>query len=256
MKFKILILLFTFSIIQIFATSQEPDRIIINNKEYALLNNPLDKYFENHPDDHPIYGHKIRMFNKYKKKILPIPFRTSNYRGYIALFKIENNQLSLVDLKVQKINSKKRKYISVYQKLFGNKKIVLNYSGILIIPTGKFIEAANFGYSSLYDQYQLMTVKNDTVVKEKQLNKDEFIGFKVNRFDEYKKTEDYKTELKNYLNSWEEMKKSELSQENTKGMSQEEITELEKEYEHAPNEEYIDNFLFLTRNTDFVIIDY
>ena len=30
------------------------------------------------------------MFDKYKTEIIPIPFSTGNYRGYIATFKIEN----------------------------------------------------------------------------------------------------------------------------------------------------------------------
>lgn len=256
MKFKILIILFTFSLIKMYATSQATDIIIINNKEYSLLNNPLEKFFENNPEYHPIYGSKLTLFKKYKNRDMPIPFSTGNYRGYIATFKIENDMLVLADLTVKNIDSKKREYISVYKQLFKNKKVVLNYSGILIIPTGQLIEAVNFGYSSLYDWYKLMTIKNDTVVKEKELNKDEFIKFKLSQFEEYKKMEDYKMELKKYIEDPEDNKKSELSKENTKGMSKKEITALKKEDQQPPTEEYIDGFLFMIENPDFVIVDY
>lgn len=256
MKLKILILLFTFSLIKIFATGQTPDKIIINNKEYNLLNNPLEIFFENNPEYHPIYGPHLTLFKKYRNGAMPLPFSTGNYRGYIATFKIENDMLVLADLTVKNIDSEKREYISVYKQLFKNKKIVLNYSGILVIPTGELIEAANFGYSSLYTQYKLMTINNDKVVKEKELNKDEFIKFKLTQFEEYKKTEEHKTELKKYIENWEDNKKSELSKGNTKGMSKKEITTLKKEYEQPPTEDDIDGFLFMIKNPDFVIVDY
>lgn len=253
MKFRLFIILFTFSIIKILGTGQQPDRIIINNKEYDLLNNPLDKYFEEHPDDHPIYGPKIR---KKKENELMIPLSTSNYRGYIATFKIENNTLHLVDLKLLDFDSDGRRYISVFKKIFGDKKIALNYSGILVVPTGKLLESAHFGYSYLYDQYQLMTIEKDTVIKEKELNKDDFINFKINQFKAYKNTVSYTTEVKDYLQSWSEDKKLYLSRKNTRGMSKKEISELKKEYECPPDEEYIDNFLFVSINPDFIIVDY
>lgn len=256
MKLKLFILLFTFSLIKIFATGQEPDKIIINNKEYDLLNNPLEGYLERHPDDHPVFGPKLPEFQKYKNGERMLSFSTSNDRDYIATFTIENNVLSLIDIKIPDLNSENEEYVSVFQKLFGNRKIVINYSGILVIPTGKLIEAASFGYSSLHEQYQLITINNDTVVKEKDLNKDEFIKFKFRQFAQYRKTEEYKSELKNYLDNWENSKRSELSKENTKGMSKKEISTLKKGYEQPPTEDYINGYFFATGNPDFVIVDY
>lgn len=256
MKLKLFILLFTFSLIKIFATGQEPDKIIINNKEYDLLNNPLEGYLERHPDDHPVFGPKLPEFQKYKNGERMLSFSTSNDRDYIATFIIENNVLSLIDIKIPDLNSDNEDYISVFQKLFGNRKIVLNYSGILVIPTGKLIEAASFGYSSLHEQYKLITINNDTMVKEKDLNKDDFIKFKFRQFAQYRKTEEYKSEFKKYIEEWEYRKKSELSEENTKGMSKKEITALKKGYEQPPTEDYINGYFFATGNPDFVIVDY
>lgn len=256
MKIKILIFLLTFSTIKILATAQATDKIIINNKEYRLLNNPLEKYFKDNPEYDPIYGPHLSMFKEYRNKPIPVPFSTGNYRGYIATFKIENNNLILADLEVQNINSEKRNYISVYKQLFKNKKVILNYSGILVIPDGKLVEFSNFGYSSLYDHYKLITIKNDTIVREKELDKDEFIQFKINQFEEYKKTEAYKTELKEYLKDWENDKKTELSKNNTKGMSKKEIAALRKEYAQPPSEDYIDGYFFVTKKIDYIIVDY
>lgn len=154
------------------------------------------------------------------------------------------------------MNSDNEDYISVFQKLFGDRKIVLNYSGILLIPTGKLIEAVSFGYSSLHEQYKLITINNDTMVKEKDLNKDEFIKFKFRQFAQYRKTEEYKSEFKKYIEDWENIKKTELSKENTKGMSKKEIIALKKGYEQPPTEDYINGYFFATGNPDFVIVDY
>ena len=39
-------------------------------------------------------------------------------------------------------------------------------------------------------------------------------------------------------------------------MTKEEVIELKKQYENPPKIEMIENFLFLTKNIDFVIVDY
>ena len=256
MKIKLLIIVFIFSFTQFFATSQAPDKIIIENQEYDLLNNPLENYFTRNPKLDPIYGGKIKMFNKYKTEIIPILFSTGNYRGYIATFKLENQSLKLVDIKIQNIESQKREYISVYKELFGDKNIILNYSGILVIPIGDFLDSANFGYSYLYSRYRLITVKDDKILKDKEVNKEDYLKFKINQFIEYKKTNQYKIELKEYYQNWQIDKKIELSRKNTKDLTKKEIIELKKEYENPPKIEMIENFLFLTKNTDFIIIDY
>lgn len=64
------------------ATGQEPDKIIINNKEYDLLNNPLEGYLKRHPDDHPVFGSKLPEFQKYKNGERMFSFSTSNDRDY------------------------------------------------------------------------------------------------------------------------------------------------------------------------------
>lgn len=252
---RLFILFFTFLAIRILATGQEPDKIIINNKEYNLLNNPLEKYFTEHPELHPIYGSENTTKKNGKEKVVFIG-STSNYRGYIATFKIESNILSVVDIRIMNVNSKEHEYISVFKKIFDNRKVVLNYSGILVIPTGKMLEAASFGYSSLHEKYRLISIQQDNVVKEKEIDKDDFIRFKVRQFIDFKKTEEYKTEVKNYYRNWSMDKEWDLSRKNTRRMSKKEIIELKKQYECPPNEGYIDNYLFVVSNLDFIMTDY
>ncbi len=256
MKFKIFIIILSFSFTKLFATAQAPDRIIIDNKEYDLLNNPLENYFTKNPELDPIYGGKIKMFEKYNNEIIPIPFSTGNYRGYVATFKLEDDSLKLIDIRIQNIESEKREYISVYKELFGDKNIILNYSGILVIPTGDFLDSANFGYSYLYTKYRLVTVNNDKVVKDKKIDKDEYLKFKFNQFSEYKKSNQYQIDVREYYQNWKDDKKIELSKNNTKNLTKKEISELKREYENPPKIEMVENFLFLTKNIDFIIVEY
>lgn len=255
MNIKLLILFFFILFAKVNATSQEPNKIILDNKEYDLLNNPLEKYFENHPEDHPIYGEKI--INRDKNGEKQIPASTSNYRGYIATFKIENNFLTLVDIEVENMDSDKSEYISVYKKLFGDKKIILDYSGILVVPSGEYIDSDNFGYSSLYSHYILITIQKDSVSKQKSISKDDFMKFRINQFEAYKKTEFYKQDIEEYFKNLEEEKEREFSKENTKDMTKQEIRELKKQYRSFPNNlKEIDNFFFVTKNIDYIIVDY
>jgi hypothetical protein len=82
------------------------------------------------------------------------------------------------------------------------------------------------------------------------------LKFKVIQFVEYKKTADYQNEVKEYFENWKTEKEIELSRKNTKNLTKREIAELHKEYINAPKSEFIDNFLFVTKNLDFVIVDY
>lgn len=147
-------------------------------------------------------------------------------------------------------------YISVYKKLFGNRKITLDYSGILVVQSGEYIDSDNFGYSSLYSQYILITIQKDSIVKQKTIDKNDFIKFKIVQFETYKKSENYKNDVDEYFKNWQLEKESELSKNNTKRMSKSEIEELKKQYQSIPTIDYIDNFFFVIKDIDYIIVDY
>ncbi|MCJ7933349.1 MAG: hypothetical protein MUW56_06840 [Chryseobacterium sp.] len=232
MKLKIVVLIILFSAVKIFATSQVADKIIINTMKYDLINTPLEKYFDEHPEYHPLSGNKLKLFKDQNGESI-IPLTSANYRGYVATFKIENNTLSLEDLEVPNPDTVGNTYISVYQKIFGNKKITINYSGILMIPLQ--VVSSTIQHPSEY-RYRLITVRKDHVEKEKELDQNAYKKFKARRFNEYKKTEEYKNNVEKLIKEWN--------------------IDSEKEFPFRPTQKNIDRFMRGSTLPDFIIVDY
>jgi hypothetical protein len=84
MKQLFTIILTIFSCLTVFGTSQCPEKIIYNGKEYKLHSNPMETYFKKYPDKRPKGG--IRS--------------TALWRGYVATYEVKNNQLFLKDISV------------------------------------------------------------------------------------------------------------------------------------------------------------
>lgn len=169
-------------------TAQAPDKITFKGKEYALNSNPLEPYFEKHPDKRPKNG----------------IMSTSLWRGYIAYFELIDDQLYVVDVKIKVRNKESKKIhysqVSVYAKIFPNTKRfkVDWYSGILILPYGKLVNYVHMGYGSTYSKYWLLEIEKGNLNEVRKYNYKSFVKFKKRQFDEFKKTEAYK-ELYNDL---------------------------------------------------------
>ena len=251
MKFK-LVIISIFIFLKTFATGQEPNFIKIDGKEYQLLNDPLEKYFKEHPENHPVYGEKF--IKKNEKGETYFKTSTGNWRGYVAYFEIIDNKIFLTDLKIEDDDSEKQ--ISVFNKIFKEKSVALDYSGILTVPNGDFIDSDNFGFSSYYSSYFLLTIKNDHVEKIKELKNEDYMKFKFRQFQKYQKTQEYKAEYENYIKSNRESKKMDLSPEFTKGLSKEEIKRIKKRYSEKPTKDEIDGFLFMMSNLEQINVDY
>ncbi len=84
----------------VFATGQAPDQVIYNGKEFYLLANPLENYFEQHPDKRP--NEEIHS--------------TGLTRGYIATFEIRENQLFLKDIIIMCIDTTSKDRYAYYRK--------------------------------------------------------------------------------------------------------------------------------------------
>ncbi|MDC8105407.1 MULTISPECIES: hypothetical protein [Chryseobacterium] len=253
MKFKFLVLFLIISI-KIFATGQQSNFITIDGKNHKLLNDPLEGYFVKHPEDHPVYGEKFVRKNENGDETFLMT--TSNHRGYIAYFEIIDNELFLIDLTIADPDSDSETQISVFNKIFPDKKTKLNYSGILTVPNGDFIDSDNFGFSSYYSSYLILTLSNDILIKSKELQKEDYIKFKINQFKAFQKTEEYRIEYKNYLKRHKEDKEWDLSHENTKELSKEEIRQIRKQYAKEPSKDEIDGFLFMMSNLEKIYVDY
>jgi hypothetical protein len=93
------------------ATAQIPDRIIIKGKSYDLFTNPMEEYFDKNPEKRP-YG----------------TISTALWRGYVATFELENNQLVLRDIEIldssDDSNNGKDGWKSVISEIFPDKREV------------------------------------------------------------------------------------------------------------------------------------
>lgn len=252
MKFKFLFLFILISI-KFLATGQQTNFITIQGKKYELLNDPLESYFKKHPEDHPVYGEKFVKKNGEEEML---PLSTGNWRGYIAYFEIIDNELFLVDLTIADPDSDSDTQISVFNKIFPIKNFKLHYSGILTVPNGDFIDSDNFGFSSYYSSYLILTLRNDILTKSKELQNEDYIKFKIKQFKAFQKTKEYRIAYENYLKRDKEDKEWDLSYENTKELSEEEIKEIKKQYSKKPTKDQIDNFLFMMSNLEKVYVDY
>lgn len=187
---KFLKLLFAFVILvstKSFATAQTPDYLIIDKDTLQIQSNPLEKYFE----INPLPSNLIHMVS------------SGNWRGYIAYFKFLDGKLVVENIYKEdyKENSKgETDYFltSIYKDVFGTKSNFECdfYSGLLICPSGNMVQYVHMGYSSLYENYNLIEIKNGINIKSKKITGKEFQKFKIDYFKYYKRTEEYKLKVK------------------------------------------------------------
>jgi len=58
------------------------------------------------------------------------------------------------------------------------------------------VQYVHMGYSSLYENYNLIEIKNGINIKSKKITGKEFQKFKIDYFKYYKRTEEYKLKVK------------------------------------------------------------
>jgi hypothetical protein len=206
MRTFLTIILTLFWGLTIFATPQIPDKIIYKGKEFNLLYlNLLESYFIKHPNKRP------------QRDGDDFVHSTGLHRGYIATFKIENNQLFLKDIGVHRYDSSneydlKEKYKSVFNEVFPNRKNIKIdwFTGILVLPNGEYIGHLHGGYGSVasYEKYILLELHNGNLKKEIHLEFNEYEKYKEKQLQLFKQTEEYeKLKLKykkdeNYMDSF------------------------------------------------------
>ncbi|MBG9377908.1 hypothetical protein I5907_16830 [Panacibacter sp. DH6] len=217
MKFLITTIISTALYLTSFATAQYPDKIFFNGKEYALLSNPLEAFFEKNPERRPEGG----------------VISSALWRGYVATFEVRDNQLFVKDIQIIYINTTDKnnhddEWKSVMEEVFPEQKDVKVdwLTGLLVLPHGKIVNYVHMGYGSTYEKYFLLEIDKGDYIKSKQFDYEEYEKFKDKQFEEYKKTEEYK----------------------------ETKAKLKKE---GNSDEYIDNFLrsFVTDYTSKILPD-
>ena len=186
---------------QLFATSQFPDRLILNNDNKPLCTNPLYSFFNN-PENNEKYN---AILSKYD-----VVTSTACWRGYIATFEIIDSALYIVDLTIEiaaESTDKQKIFqttdISIFQELFeSDEPFLCNfYSGILIVPQGKMIKYVHGGYLSEYERYILIKITDGKVKNKGEYSLQEYKDKKDKAFEVFYKSDKYE-------DCWNRIKKS------------------------------------------------
>jgi hypothetical protein len=166
----------------VFATSQSSDKIIYKGQEYLLNTNPLESFFEKHPNLRP------------ESKIIS----SSLWRSYVATFEIQDNQLFVKDIVIMDddtiTGSNKTIWRSVFNHVFPTKKQTQLdwFTGLLVLPYGKLVNYVHMGYASTYENYILLEIDKGNLIQEKNMKSKEYEKFKEKQFKAFQKTEEYK----------------------------------------------------------------
>ncbi|MCZ8090924.1 MAG: hypothetical protein O9282_14035 [Flavobacterium sp.] len=252
MKLNKIIVIVSFvisNINSVFATGQIPDYLIIEKDTLSLHCNPLENYFQKNP----IPNDLIKVTS------------SALWRGYIAYFKIVDNKLIVENIYKQDIQNPekgvfKEELISIYKDIFGDKpNFECDFDGVLICPKGKQISYVHMGYSSTYEKYLLIEIKNGNYIREKEFSDEEYTNLKLKHFKKYQQSEEYKKALNETIAMFKETEKNlekdfkEIKRENDKRKKQNKyLYEKEKELEYLQSAE---NFLFFVTTNNIKTID-
>lgn len=170
-------ILIFFVSISSYSTPQMPDILVHNGIKYDLGKFYLESYFEKNPD---------------KKNFIKSEFiSTALWRGYVATFEIDNNQLFLTDLEVETHDEDHRLAMkSIFSEVFpDSKRVKLDYfNGVLWGGANKQQKL----YSLDYDNYCIFEIKDGNIVKEKQLIAKEYKQFKKQQINAFEQSNQYK----------------------------------------------------------------
>lgn len=163
------------------ATAQAPDKLIYEGKEYSIQTNPVEIYFEQHPE----------------ARAISEVMSTGLWRGYIATMEIKDKRLLVKDIQIEvvKKDSKNREteFVSAMATSFPDQKEVVAtwFTGYLIVPTGKRTTYVHMGYGSTFSDYLLFQIEAGAVKSERKLDEKAFVEFRNAQWEAFKKTKEY-----------------------------------------------------------------
>lgn len=187
----------------LFGTAQESDYIRWDGELYMLDTNPLTYL----PDKQgKLFELRLQPFEDPETGETYIPnMSTSNWRGYVATWRVENDRLYLDDVEkeaslVNGGEDRETVYRSILAILFGDNKPVFAdwYMGHLIILDGEMVAYQHQGYASVFERYIIATVEKGIVTTSVRMDADRFIEFRQAQFDAYKKTDRYREQLEKF----------------------------------------------------------
>jgi hypothetical protein len=113
-----------------------------------------------------------------------IPTNTALARGYVAIFEIRQNELIL-----NRINGDTNFIGRIRLKKLRGLRINW-FTGFLVLQYGDIV--AYEGWTSYFENYKILKIKNGFFEEEINLNYEEYIEFRNNRFEQYRKTNAYR----------------------------------------------------------------
>lgn len=135
-------------------TAQAPERISYQGEMVSLCTQPLKPYLEQN-------GIKINSFIQ----------NSSNWRGYVGAWEIENNQLRLLNIHAHTKGGK----LSLSTLFPSHPRFILSrrtkpvladwYNGTLRIPRGEQLKYIHAGYGSVYEEDILVTIEKGIVTE-------------------------------------------------------------------------------------------
>lgn len=224
-KIALLVVLLATVLTHVWATAQFPDILIYEGKQYDLLTNPLEPFFEEHPDLRPTWT------------------STALWRGYVATFEIKDNQLVVKDVVIPDYDKGDS---SIFKVLFPNQeKVVITWlTGILTLPIGDMVEYVHMGYGSTYNKYKLMYIQEGNLVQEQDFTLDEYHQYRASQFAEFKKTEQYTQAVKELKESESFSQMEEMLEHINEVKQSKDAAEGEEHSEPYTIEEMLDEFIF------------
>lgn len=148
-----------------FATAQEPDILIYDGKINDLFSNPLEDYYGD--------GRRPQFWFK------PNTQSSANWRGYVATWKIIDNELYLTKIDswlcATSIRTKNGCRRVTLQDLFGKKVIdgkvsASWFTGNLRVPEGKQLKYVHSGYASIYERDIIFDVQCGKIIKQETID--------------------------------------------------------------------------------------
>jgi hypothetical protein len=172
------------------ADVQMRDKLIYQGKEFPVIEWFLmQTYFQKYPDKNPVKG------------IGP----SFLYRGCLATFEFQDNNLVLKDIETARIDST-IEHSGIIWKSIKNQFLpegeILKidwFSGVLILPYGDILNphdpGAKFFDDFKYSNYILIAVKNGKFAGERKFDYKELDQFAEKQYQAFKKTEAFKEKL-------------------------------------------------------------
>lgn len=173
-------------------TAQMPDFLLIDGERVMLHTNPLAEWLEDHPGALP-----------------PAKVDSSgNWRGYVATWEIDQDKLWLRKVEIavgtryeEEWDGVDETYPFVLQdvigRIFPGERAVLAdwFTGTLIVPRGKVVERVHMGYGSTHERYTILWIRGARLSRRLDLDAQQFVEFRKERFEAFKKTEAYRKAL-------------------------------------------------------------